>query len=566
VKLAGFQTSVEANGISRSAAGVTQFNRIVTALAILVCTVLLFTHLGHYALWDDEANTALIGEGVWRTGDTSAVVGQNLVAYQGGAELTHLKERYLPPLQYYVAAPFVGIWPGNALAARFPFALVGLASILLIFWWVWLEEIKPLTLLLTAMALIGNVSLWLYLRQCRYYSLAVFFSLSIAFLYRREKRKPRDFLLISLLSIGLLASNYLNYAALYGILAIDWLIWNRHRLPIRIPDALCLFVPQLFLGGLILWTWNPLHKEVLGNTDVSWFNRLRLFWWAWRDVNRCEFAAIVVLAVAPIIGYWRRDQQLLRATVALFCYVLIIVIITPQNPALPMNAVLHPIRIFDVRYLAPAIPLMIAVGVLTIADLFRGRNWWSAVLLGTLAWGTNILQGGSLVGNDALNRPAPPFHSAVLLYAGELLNPPGDPYTLVASWIDEHLSAGQTVWVLPDYMAYPLMFHAPRAVYAWQLSREPPPELQGLDPAMYKARVIPDYLICFGPDALRTVNGKRFLAPTHAQNVATIHFFWRDLYRPELAWRMFVPVTDYQPDLESIQIFRLHKPTTRSDE
>jgi len=274
----------------------------------------------------------------------------------------------------------------------------------------------------------------------------------------------------------------------------------------------------------------------------------------------------VVLMAAPLVGYWRRDQRLLRAALALLCYVLVIVMITPQNPALPMNVVLQPIRIFDVRYLAPAIPLMIAVGVLTIVDLFRGRSWWPAILLGTLAWGTNILQGGSLVGNDALNRPAPLFHSALLLYVDELLDPPADPYTLAANWINEHLSPGQTVWVLPDYMAYPLMFQAPHTIYAWQLPHNPPPELQGLNPAMYKGRIIPDYLICFGPDALRTVNGARFLTPTHARNVATIHFFWRDLYRPELAWRMFAPVTDYQPDLEAIQIFRPKAPTTRSDE
>jgi hypothetical protein len=560
VTLAGFQPPAETNGITRSSPSVRQFKAIVTAVAIVVCGALLLADLGHYALWDDEANTALIGEGVWRTGDTSAVVGQNLVAYRGGVELTHLKERYLPPLQYYVAAPFVGIWPGNAWAARLPFAGVGLASVLLIFWWVWLEEIKPLTLLLLAMALVGNVSFWLYLRQCRYYSLSVFFSLSIAFCYLSRSPKPRTLWLISLLSIGLLASNYMNYAALYGILIVDWLIWNRHRFAIGVRGVLCLVVPQVVVGALILWTWNPLHKNVFGSTEVSFVDRIRLFWWAWRDLNRCEFAALLLLAAGPIVGYWRGDRRLLRAATALFCYVAIIVLITPQNPALPMNAVLQPIRIFDVRYLAPAIPLMIAVGVLTIADLFRGRNWWPALLLGALAFGTNILQGGRLVGNDALDRPAPLFHSAPLLYAGELMNPPADPYRLAANWINEHVLPGQTVWVLPDYMTYPLMLHAPRAVYAWQLPHDPAAELRGLNPAMYKGRVVPDYLICFGPDALRTVDGARFLTPTHARNVDTIHFFWHDLYRPELAWRMFGPVTEYQAGLEEIQIFRMRSP------
>ena len=99
--------------------------RSTIAIATLVTSaILLFARLGHYALWDDEANTALIGQGVWRTGDTSAVVGHNVVAYHNGAELENLKERYMPPLQYYIAAPFVGPNDPSSFLARLPFAFL----------------------------------------------------------------------------------------------------------------------------------------------------------------------------------------------------------------------------------------------------------------------------------------------------------------------------------------------------------------------------------------------------------------------------------------------------------
>jgi hypothetical protein len=534
----------------------------VLAATFLCSAAFLFVRLGHYALWDDEANTALIGQGVWRTGDTSAIIGSNIVAYRGGVELSHLKERYLPPLQYYVAAPFVGLWPRSAWSARCPFALLGFLSILLIFWWAWREQIRPLTLVLTAMAFVGNVSLWLYLRQCRYYSLTIFFSLAIAYLYLSNQQRRRSFPLLALLSLALLASNYLNYAALYGVLAIDWLIFSRKRFPLNWRDALWLFIPQLVVGGCILCIWNPLSTHIFGGTGPGFVDRFRLFWWAWRDLNRCEFGALVLLIAAPVVAMWRKDRLLLRTFVALLAYVLVVVALTPQNPSLQMNPVLQPIRIFDVRYLAPAIPLIIAVEVLTIVGMFRDQHAWLALTLGAIAFGTNVLNGGFLVGNDAIDRPAPLAHSAVLLYANELLFPGTDPYTLVADWINRHVSPGQTILVLPDYMAYPLMFHAPGAIYAWQLPAHPPVQFQHLNPALYYEQTIPDYLICFGPDPFRVLHKIAFPPSSiRARKVATIDFYWHDLFRPEIAWRVFAPVKDFRPQDQAIQIFRLGSDT-----
>ncbi len=71
--------------------------------------VFLFARLGRYALWDDEANTALLAMSVWRTGDTSAVIGHNILGFNGGVTLSGFRERYIPPLMYYVAAVPLGL-------------------------------------------------------------------------------------------------------------------------------------------------------------------------------------------------------------------------------------------------------------------------------------------------------------------------------------------------------------------------------------------------------------------------------------------------------------------------
>src|SRR5262245_22360989 len=112
----------------------------IAAVVLLVASGLLFARLGHYALWDDEAITALTAKGVWQTGDTSARVGDNIVAYRSGLLLRNMKDRATPPLQFYIAAPFLGLLGDSALAARLPFAICGLACIVLILWWMFRED------------------------------------------------------------------------------------------------------------------------------------------------------------------------------------------------------------------------------------------------------------------------------------------------------------------------------------------------------------------------------------------------------------------------------------------
>ena len=99
--------------------------RAIALGVFLTAAILLFARLGYYALWDDEAVTALIGLGIWRTGDTTAVVGDNVLGYDNGSLLVGLRERHRPPLGFYLAAPSLGLLGSTAWAARLPFALCG---------------------------------------------------------------------------------------------------------------------------------------------------------------------------------------------------------------------------------------------------------------------------------------------------------------------------------------------------------------------------------------------------------------------------------------------------------
>ncbi|MGD0389002.1 MAG: hypothetical protein ABSC42_08615 [Tepidisphaeraceae bacterium] len=529
----------------------------ISVVTLMVAALALFTRLGHYALWADEANTALIGEGVWQTGDTSAVLGRNIVAYRGGIELSNLKARYLPPLQYYFVAPFVGIWPRSALAARLPFAVIGFMAVALVLWWLHRDQARTLTWLLTAMAIIGNVSFWLYCRQCRYYSLAIFFSLAIAYLYLHWHQRRWIAPLIALTSIGLLASNYLNYAALYAALGIDWLIWGHRRVRLGRRDLLWLVLPQIIAAAVILRIWNPLGKNIFRVSDESHgvISRIILFYWNWRDMNRCEFGALVIVIAAPILYFFRGDARLLRAPLALFCYVLTIALFSPQKGWIWSHHQWQQItNAADLRYLAPAIPLLMAIGVLAVRS---ARPGWLAILLGMVAFGTNLLEGGSSV--PSFN--APPSRAVVfstpVRYAMELLHPPSDPYSAASAWINANLADGQSIWVVPDYAAYPLMFNSPQMLYAWQLANAPQGQFKYLAPIHFVGRTLPDYLIYFGPNLTVAELRRRLPSGTRLHRVAIINMYWHDFYRPELFLRVFSPINNFDPKYQAIYVLRI---------
>ena len=121
---------------------------------------------------------------------------------------------------------------------------------------------------------------------------------------------------------------------------------------------------------------------------------------------------------------------------------------------------------------------------------------------------------------------------------------------------------GASVWVLPFYSAYPLMFHAPKALYAWQLKWPPRADFADLPRIHFMGQEPPDYLVAFGPYLGRMM---QVLESSNHPEVAyepveKINVFWKDSYRPELIWRTFQPITDFDPNSQAIYIFRRTNP------
>lgn len=499
------------------------------AVLLALSAALLFVRLGHYALWDDEAGTALTARGILAAGDTSAVLGPNVFAYNGGAELEGLRLRYMPPLQSYLAAPFLAaIGLDSALAARLPFALCALAAVGLMLFWLRRAGGDETERLVFAAALLGNASFFLFGRQARYYAPALLCSTAVAYLYAfrsDSRRRPAE---IAGWSVALLALNYLSYAALYACLAVDYAVWGRKTRSLERGQWAQLVVPQLVAAVALLSVWNPFGKHVMERVQGAWAaETLASIWYCFRDMHRCQFLSLPLLVAAPLLYRTKRDPWLLRGPLAVLVYVASVAVLAPLPASGP--------RVAQVRYLVPLIPLGFAVAVLC-ARAAPGR-FKRFVLPGALA----LFAAGLLTTGE---------------FVGELASAPEDPYRVASRWINANVREGQSVWVAPDYMTYPLMFHASKATYAWQLEWPARPQFAALAPVHFYGRVPPDFAVAFGPVVAPVTRELAARTGVPYALVATLDCYWRDLYRPELFWRAFRPATGYDKNSQAIYVLQ----------
>lgn len=515
---------------------------VVGVMLLLFSSFLLFQNLGHYALWDDETYTALGAKGVLKTGDTSAVIDHNIVGFRGGIMLKELCDRFTPPLPTYLAAASFFVLGANSFAARFPFALCGLASLLLIVIWLRRAKAPPLIWNLMLIAILGNASLFLYFRQSRYYAPVILSAIGLGYLYCNWRRTRLHILLFAFVSVCLFASNCIVFLEVYAALAVDYLFWGRRTIKLPLADWLLLFGPQAVAGIAISMVWNPFSTHhggaLFANNPMQ---RVTLFFWNLRDLNASEFGVVALLIAAPFLYFRHHDLWIIRGCIAILVSIAATCIFSPQPVALTSVA--------DIRYIVPVIPLCILVEVLTLQS-FPRQFRWTAIPLAILAFHTNFFNGGFFQKEGV--------HSSSINFVKELISPPGDPYSATARWIDQNVGEGQSIWVLPDYMTYPLMFHSPKAVYAWQLKWPPEEQFKDLPRIQFFGQEPPDYIIAFGPVVHKLERAIRdWKRPDLSyQKIATIDYFWKDLYRPELFWRQSIPISNYSRESEAIYIFK----------
>ena len=222
--------------------------------------------------------TSLIAQGVLLSGDTSAQLGDNIVAYREGIALRGLKDRFSPPLPTYLVALSMQIFGPGSFSARLPFIVAGLLSFFLFIFWMSYSRLTWLFQTVLIIGILGNVSLLLYFRQARYYGLVILFFLALLYIYLHPKANLRWALCGAGCIAGLFLTHPLAFVSVGASCLADSLIFERKKyFKASLPFPYVL-APAGVVIGISLFIWNPfLTKHAEYQQHITIVDRLTLY-------------------------------------------------------------------------------------------------------------------------------------------------------------------------------------------------------------------------------------------------------------------------------------------------
>jgi hypothetical protein len=378
---------------------------------VLAPPLLIFPQLGSSFLWQDEAETALLGKRVAEYGYPLADDGKP-PAISDQSDRADLSAGgvwiWSPWLDKYIAAAGLMSFGNSSFAARLPFALIGWATLFLcLFAFADITGDHRLTKLAVVLLML---SVWylLYVRQCRYYSPFVFASLLYLWGYVRLTRGARGGMWMFV--VGGAAVFHCFYPFLIPATAALILHLLLHRRGRLFPFLLgCAAIGLLALPfAIFAEVWSRDYRGAGIGFDDPWryMATLRAYlvmshayvfpfflavplackrWRSWRrwvlsvfavalllalaaPANRLSYVVIPVATVVPlVIGATIRPE---KEWISLFVMVVAaVLLLSPGMASFPYF-----------RYLLGVVPIMVLAAAATILGYSGGKNWLAAVL------------------------------------------------------------------------------------------------------------------------------------------------------------------------------------------
>lgn len=531
----------------------------VAVFVFVASGYLTLTGLDNPSFWDDEARTAIVAKNFLASGQLTLWDGRNLLAYRRGAGMEPgLKVHYFS-LHYPVTALSFRLFGVSTWAARFPFAIAGLAT-LFVFAMILREEFGTQSWLwvYSLGVLAFSVTFLLHIRQSRYYALSLLFSSFSYYLYRRclRTRHIGWFILLAISSIALLYSNFLVGGAFLLSLGILHLVF--HRSDFSIKDwakaalAVTIFASATVPYVLINKTWR--HGRVPGPYQPWLERKLTLLWWNLREVNVISALPWMILALLALALILHRQRKLTRialewATLGIG-NVVVLALVSHQPAVTPAIA--------DIRFLVASLPFFAGLqGIL----LWLVHQWKKPVgILMFVVLACSNLFTLPLFGRD--------FQWLLPAYIREIHHEYPSSAGAVSEYLAKHARQDDLVYAYPEYFSGPIMFYVGDKVRLCCLLNKKSPlskeELRELNAPLFNDEHYPDWFVAFGLH--RPAEGMllHFSRP-HLKGREIVRFkyrlaerlniYWDQTQRPELPRHSFGPKTDFDRN-QDVYIFK----------
>jgi hypothetical protein len=412
---------------------------------------LLLFHLDHRPFWQDEAETAGLAKNVLKYGVPRAYDGLNTISQEQGKEYDHnFLWRWSPWLQIYVTAAAFRIGGLTTYAGRFPYAVLGIACILLVYLLVSRNFGDRAWACLAALLLTTSVIFLLYARQCRYYSLGICLTLLTLYAFREDWQTRTWPALLLCFSLGLLFhTNYLLFLSFAGPFLLAALMLYHSEMPFTRTLQVIAGTGVILLPGLFLFR---IQQQAMMVSLGAILEHLEQY-------NGDFFQFMFPLPVALyLVWRWGRNLWTRAGFAAEERFILFLALIVVGN-----FLILTPAPQCELRYLIHLYPLCAIILGWVICRAWRYHKF-SGALLALLLLGTNWLYVLPLDWLGLINRPVhndPRMLSypnlPLKLYLTELSSPYPDVNQNLVRFFQTHAQPGETI--LTTYSDLPLEFY-----------------------------------------------------------------------------------------------------------
>lgn len=469
------QAPARASEIAASKLPWTRGDRWIAAALGLIAAFLLTWRLDANYLWQDEAATAVMSARLLEFGKPLAYDGKNLISNDNftSEEFTTIDQRtqdpaasvayclkrgdfkadttwtYQPLGQFLATAASFGAFGRTTFAARLPFALSGIATVLLVYAFVRRWTRDPFLAGLTTAVLVFNAFWILHARQCRYYALS---SLCLAVTLACYARWQWDRARFGAAAFVLAAWCWfhVDYGTLWpvvGVLFADALWHNRGRARVEPLVAGFALVAAIVPFALYYELWGRISVQ-----SRTWAERF-----AANVFNLNQYivpALIVAIAVFLLVRLRRELPAVERRLIGIACGVFLALAV--WVPSVAPEGFL--------RYVLAAAPLgALVTAWVAVRGLARfGRT---AVVAGLAVvvltpWASNPLH--AVVKPRLWTKPDGLVRAELSDMSAEIFRARPDPNRIVVEWLRAH--AQPTDEILINYEDVPLMFYLPNPI------------------------------------------------------------------------------------------------------
>ena len=341
-------------------------------LGIILCVAafLFLFNLGNQYLWQDEAETACVSRTILKHGIPLGYDGRNFFSQAKGDCGNNYIWRYHTWLPFYILAAFFKLFGISTFIARLPFALFGVATVILAYFFAKLITKDKKTAALTTILLMISVPFIILSRQCRYYAPTAFFSLLGLYGYLLLLEKSRKGSIILTVSAALLfQSNYVSCAILLVTIFTHALIFHRPLLAKVL--IICLIVVSVNIPWLILASgmkYDVLYSHGFFGRDFSFILKDYLL-----NIHYYVFPYFLLLIPLGRAVYLYLKHKSIKAVIPEDIFL-------RENLLLLSLFIVYTIAILTImspspffRYIIPLIPVFCAITAIIITTTVKRR-------------------------------------------------------------------------------------------------------------------------------------------------------------------------------------------------